>query len=40
MSLADGMAETRARFLLLLKHDDTALAAMQAFLATGEDINK
>jgi enoyl-CoA hydratase/carnithine racemase len=40
MSLADGMAETRARFLLLLKQDDAALAAMQAFLGTGEDINK
>ncbi|MGL4542658.1 MAG: enoyl-CoA hydratase/isomerase family protein [Polymorphobacter sp.] len=40
LSLADGMAETRARFLLLLKHDAAALAAMQAFLATGEDINR
>jgi len=40
MSLAAGMAETRARFMLLLKQDDAALAAMQAFLANGEDINR
>ena len=35
MSLAEGMAETRARFLLLLKHDAAALAAMRLLSLVG-----